>query len=196
MTLFSATVLLFLVIDPFGNIPLFISILKGVDHAKHRRIIVREMIIALIVLVLFLFVGRYILKYLDISEPSLSMAGGIILFMIALKMIFIGSEKLFGDLPKGEPLIVPLAIPFVAGPSSIATILLLMAREPSRWPEWLTALTLAWFLSGIVLLFSDYVGSIFGDRILTAIERLMGMILTIVAVEIFIKGAKQLILLH
>lgn len=154
------------------------------------------MLIAVSVLVLFLFAGRYILEFLDISEPSLSIAGGIVLFMIALKMIFIGSEKLFGDVPEGEPLIVPLAVPLVAGPSAIATTLLLTAREPSRLLEWFAALILAWLLSGIILLFSDYIGSIVGNRVLTAIERLMGMLLTLIAVEMFIKGAGQLPFLH
>ena len=196
MTLFSATVLLFLVIDPFGNIPLFLAILKNVDFRKHKKIIVREMLIALVVLILFLFTGRYILRFLDISEPSLSMAGGIILFMIALKMIFLGSEKMFGDTPEGEPMIVPLATPFVAGPSAIATVLLLMAREPARWLEWFTALICAWFLSGIILLFSDNISNVVGNRVLTAIERLMGMLLTMVAVEMFMKGVRQLPFLH
>lgn len=196
MTLFSAAVLLFLVIDPFGNIPLFLSVLKNVDDRKQRKIIVREMLIALLILVLFLFTGQYILVFLGISEPSLSIAGGIILFMIAVKMIFLGSEKLFGDTPEGEPLIVPLAIPFIAGPSAIATVLLLMAREPSRWLEWFTALVCAWLLSGIILLFSNHISKIVGNRVLTAIERLMGMLLTTVAVEMFIKGARQLLFLQ
>jgi len=192
--MFSAAILLFLVIDPFGNIPLFLTILKSVPAERRKGVIAREMLIAFFVLVLFLFAGRYILGYLDISEPSLSIAGGIVLFMIALKMIFIGSEKIFGDIPAGEPLIVPLAIPLIAGPSAVATVLLLMAREPSRWPEWFAALIMAWFVSGLVLLFSDYVGRLLGDRVLTAIERLMGMLLTLVAVEIFVKGARELLL--
>jgi multiple antibiotic resistance protein len=193
MTLFTAAVLLFLVIDPFGNIPLFSSILKNVDHLKQRKIILRELFIALIVLIVFLFTGRYILGFLDISESSLSIAGGIILFLIAVKMIFLGSEKLFGDAPEGEPLIVPLAIPFIAGPSAIATVLLLMAREPSRWPEWLTALVCAWFFSAVILLFSNQISQLVGNKVLTAIERLMGMLLTMVAVEMFIKGLRQLL---
>jgi multiple antibiotic resistance protein len=192
--MFSAAILLFLVIDPFGNIPLFLSILKSVPAERRKGVIAREMLIALLVLVLFLFAGRYILSYLGISEPSLSIAGGIVLFMIALKMIFIGSEKIFGDIPAGEPLIVPLAIPLVAGPSAVATVLLLMARDPSRWPEWFAALIMAWFVSGVVLLFSEHVGRLLGDRVLTAIERLMGMLLTLVAVEIFLKGARELLL--
>jgi multiple antibiotic resistance protein len=196
MTFFSATVLLFLVIDPFGNIPLFLSILKNVEVEKHKKIIIRELLIAVAILILFFFTGKYILEYLDISEPSLSIAGGIVLFLIAIRMIFPGEEKLFGDSPEGEPLIVPLAIPFIAGPSAIATVLLLMAREPGRWPIWLTALFCAWGSSGIILIFSDHISKLVGVRVLGAIERLMGMLLTMVAVEMFIKGARQLAFLY
>jgi multiple antibiotic resistance protein len=192
MTFFSAAILLFLVIDPFGNIPLFLSVLKSVDISRHRQIIARELLIALLILVLFLFTGQYILVYLNISPSSLSIAGAIVLFMIAIRMIFLGSEKIFGDVPEGEPLIIPLAVPYLAGPSTIATVLLLMAREPSRWPEWLAALVCAWTLSGIILIFSDVIGKLGGIKMLTAIERLMGMLLTMVAVEMFIKGVREL----
>ncbi|MBN1547704.1 MAG: NAAT family transporter [Syntrophaceae bacterium] len=192
MSIFSAALLLFLVIDPFGNIPFFLSVLKHIDYRRQRRIIIREMIIALAVLVFFLFTGRYILLLLDISAPALSMAGGIILFLIALKMIFSDTEEIFGKSPQGEPLIVPLAIPFIAGPSALATVLLLMAREPSRWPEWLIALIAAWFLSACILFLSSEISRMLGHRVLIAIERLMGMLLTTIAVELFIKGIKQL----
>ncbi|MDX9746498.1 MAG: MarC family protein [Syntrophales bacterium] len=192
MSIFSAALLLFLVMDPFGNIPFFLSILKHIDYRRQQWIIIREMLIALAVLVCFLFVGRYILVLLDISAPALSIAGGVILFLIALKMIFSNSEEIFGKSPEGEPLIVPLAIPFVAGPSALATVLLLRAREPSRWPEWLAALVIAWFLATCVLYLSSQISRLLGDRVLIAIERLMGMLLTTIAVEMFIKGISQL----
>ena len=192
MTIFSAALLLFLVIDPFGNIPFFLSILKQVDYRRQRRIIIQEMMIALAVLVFFLFTGRYVLVLLDISAPALSMAGGIILFLIALKMIFSDSEAIFGKSPAGEPLIVPLAIPFIAGPSALATVLLLMAREPSRWAEWLIALIAAWSAAMCILLLSNEISRFLGYRVLIAIERLMGMLLTTIAVELFIKGIGQL----
>ena len=152
MTILSAAVLLFLVIDPLGNVPFFLCVLKNVEAGRRRAIILRELGIAFGILVLFLFGGRYLLLLLRVSEPSLSMAGGIILFIIAIRMIFLGSEKVFEDLLRGEPFIVPLAIPSIAGPSSLATVLLLMAREPSRWLEWLIALAAACFVSGVILL--------------------------------------------
>jgi multiple antibiotic resistance protein len=132
MSIFSAALLLFLVIDPFGNIPFFLSVLKHIEYQRQKWIILRELVIAFAVLVFFLFTGRYVLLLLDISAPALSMAEGIILFLIALKMIFFDSEEIFGKAPDGEPLIVPLAIPFIAGPSALATVLLLLSNQISR----------------------------------------------------------------
>lgn len=193
MSLLSAAVLLFLVIDPLGNVPFFLCVLRQVDEKRRRAIIVREMAIAFFVLVVFLLSGRFLMGLLHLSEVSLSMAGGIILFIIAIRMIFHGSERVFDDVLKGEPLIVPLAIPAVAGPSAMATVLLLMAREPSRWLEWLAALAAACLASGVILFFSGSLIRLLGERVLVATERLMGMILTTVAVEMFVAAARRLL---
>ena len=192
MSVLSAAVTLFLVMDPLGNVPFFLCVLKKVEEHRRRKIILREMGIAFGVLVLFLFFGRYLLLVLQISEPALGIAGGIILFIIAIRMIFYGSEKVFDDVLRGEPLIVPLAIPSVAGPSAMATVLLLMARDPARWAEWLVALAAACLLSGIILFFSSRLIDLLGERVLVATERLMGMILTTVAVEMFLSAWKTL----
>ena len=194
MTLFSATVLLFLVLDPFGNIPFFLSVLKNLPDARQIRVIIREMLLALCVLVIFLFGGHHLMTVLQISEPSLSIAGGIVLFLIAIKMIFGGYEQAFAGGNSSDPLIFPLAVLAVAGPSAMATILLLMAREPARWPEWLLALLVAWFFTGIIVLTSAKLHRLLGDRVLSALERLMGMLLITVSVEMFIKGVQQLLL--
>jgi multiple antibiotic resistance protein len=188
MSMLSAIVLLLLVLDPVGNIPLFLCTLRHVPHLRHRHIIVRESCIGLVILMFFLFMGRYILAVLRISQSSLSIAGGIILFMIAIKMVFAGSERIFGDMTTGEPFIVPLAIPLIAGPSAMSTVLLLMAREPARWPDWFGALVIAWLVSMIILLFASQLSRFLGERGLTAVERLMGMILVTVAVEMFLSG--------
>lgn len=193
MSLLSATVLLFLVLDPFGNVPFFLLALKNVPAARKHRIILREMLVALGVLVFFLFFGQFLMNLLQISEPSLSISGGIILFLIAIKMLFGGYEEAFLDEKGSEPFIVPLAIPSVAGPSALATVMLLMGREPGRWPEWLAALLVAWFLAGIIVLASSQLHRILGERVLAALERLMGMLLTTVAVEMFIKGLQELL---
>jgi len=191
MTLLSAAALLFLVMDPFGNIPLFLVYLRGLPPQRQRRIVCREMLIALAVLVIFLFCGRFVLGLLHVTESSLGIAGGIILFMIAVNMVFHGSERMFGGQTEGEPFIVPLAIPLVAGPSSMATVMLLMARQPGRWADWLLALMAAWMLSGLILLLSSWFSRALGTRGLTALERLMGLLLTTVAVEMFIQGVRR-----
>src|SRR3990172_1897658 len=136
MSLLSATVLLFLVLDPFGNVPFFLSVLKKLPDERQSRVIIREMLVALVILVVFLFGGQYLMAVLQISEPSLSIAGGIVLFLIAIKMIFGGYEYAFSGYNSEEPFLVPLAVPAIAGPSAMATILLLMARGPARWAEW------------------------------------------------------------
>ncbi len=191
MSVFSAAILLFLVLDPLGNIPMYTCVLRTVEPERRNRIIGRELVIALGILILFLFAGRHILSVLQISQSSLGIAGGIILFMIAIKMVFAGSEQIFENSISREPFVVPLAVPLVAGPSSLATVILLMAREPSRWPEWLLALLCAWAVSGVLLLLSSRLSELLGERVLKAVERLMGMILTAVAVEMFINGLRQ-----
>ena len=130
MSIISAAVLLFLVLDPLGNIPLFILGLKHVKPERHMQVIIRESLIGLGFLLLFLFSGKQIMVLLHVSQSSLSIAGGIILFMIAIRMIFSGSGDVFGIPVEGEPLIVPLAVPLIAGPSAMATVILMMAKEP------------------------------------------------------------------
>ncbi len=196
MTVISAAVLLFMIMDPLGNVPLFLSALRDVPPHRHRRIILREMLIALAVLLLFLFAGQHILPVLGISSESLTVAGGIILFLIALRMIFPPppASGSMAQSPAGEPLIVPLAVPLIAGPSSIATVMLIMNREPQRWPEWLLAIVIAWAVSGLILAFSSNLRRLLGERGLTAVERLMGLVLTAVAVEMFMRGVREFML--
>jgi len=191
MSVFSAAALFFIVFDPLGNMPLFMCVLKSVDRRLHFKIIARELIMALIILIIFLFAGRHILTLLGISQSSLGIAGGIILFMIAIKMVFSGSDKIFTNMADGIPFLVPLAIPMIAGPSAIATAILLMAKEPERWAEWLLALVLGWLGCGVILIFSGRLGEWIGEKLLKAAERLMGMILTAVAVEMFVVGIRD-----
>lgn len=191
MTAISAAVLLFLVIDPFGNILLFVSALKNVEERRRQRIIARELLVALGVLVAFLFSGQYLLSTLRISGSALTAAGGTVLFLIALKMVFPSIGPSSAEAVSGEPLIVPLAIPYVAGPSALASVLLIMNREPARWPEWLAALFGAWLVSGLILLASVRLTRVLGDRVLVAIERLMGMVLVAIAIQMLMTGITQ-----
>jgi len=192
MDIFSTALLLFLVIDPIGNIPAFLFILGSVPAERHRQVLVRELVIALGALVVFLFSGQYVLAALQVSQGSLGAAGGIILFLIALRMVFPVPKGVFGEESEiGEPFIVPLAIPLIAGPAAMATLMLLMARAPDEWPQWLAALLLAWSVSGVILLSTSRLANLLGRRTLMAIERLMGLVLTAVAVQMFIDGVGQ-----
>ena len=188
MPIISAALLLVLVMDPLGNVPLFLVALRNVEQDRQVKVILRELCFALAVMLVFLFFGRYILHLLSIDEPSLKIAGGIVLFLIAIGMVFpIRRNLLSGDV-KGEPVFVPLAVPLVAGPSTVATVMLMMSRDPSRWPEWLSAVVLAWLVSLVVLLLSGRLKRVMGERGLSACERLMGMILTIISVQMFTDG--------
>ncbi|HEY9427295.1 MAG TPA: MarC family protein [Gemmatimonadaceae bacterium] len=191
MTLLSAAVLLFFVMDPLGNVPLFLTALRNVDPARIRKIIVRELLIALVVMVVFLFVGRYILELLHVSSAALTAGGGFILLLIALRMIFPTSEHSLREEVREEPFVVPLAVPYTAGPGLLATELLFMTREPERWPIWLGAVALAWLASAIILYFSSHLRTLLGERGLTAVERLMGMLLVVVGVEMLMAGVVQ-----
>lgn len=193
MTLYSATITLFLVMDPLGNVPLFLSILKHVDQNRWQRIILREALFALLILTLFLFFGGYILSGMQISQPALSISGGVILFLIALKMIFPPVEVPVYHAKKAEPFIVPLAIPLLAGPSAMTIVMLLGTKNPAHNLVWFLALSVAWFFATLILVFSKFLGSVLGDRGLTALERLMGMILTTIAVQMGLNGIMQIV---
>jgi MarC family membrane protein len=189
----SAVVILLLVIDPFGNIPLFVSLLGDLEPARRNRIIMRECAIALAVLIIFVISGRFLLELLGISESSLNIAGGVILFLIALRMIFRGNEPIFGEQIEGEPFIVPLAIPAIAGPTAIATVILLASSQPQRITEWIAALTVATAITVVLLLFSDRISKLVGQRGLLAFERMMGLILTAIAVEMLLRGIEAFV---
>jgi len=177
--------------DPIGNVPLFLSILKNIAPERRRKIIVRELLIALLVLLVFMFSGKYILAFLQISQSSLGIAGGIMLLTISFKMIFPGKGDVYSHQEEAEPLIVPLAVPLLAGPSAIAAVILMMAQEPDRWPEWALALVVAWLLAGVILISSETLGRKLGVRALIAIERLMGILLLLVSVNMLVEGIKQ-----
>lgn len=191
MTLLSAAVLLFFVMDPLGNVPLFLAALRPVDPARYRLVIVRELLIALVILIVFLFVGRYLLDLLRVSPAALTTGGGFILLLIAIRMIFPSTERSLREEVEGEPLVVPLAVPYTAGPSMLATELLFMSREPDRWAVWLGAVCLAWLASAVILYFAANLRRLLGDRGLTAVERLMGMLLVVVAAEMLMQGIAQ-----
>jgi multiple antibiotic resistance protein len=191
MTMISAAVLLFLVMDPLGNVPFFLTELKRVPAQRRRLVVVRELVIALAVLVVFLFTGGILLDLLKISDTALTVAGGVILLLIAIRMIFPSRETSLQEEISGEPFIVPLAIPYLAGPSALATELLITSPEPERWPEWLGAVLLAWFATAVIVYFATDLGRLLGEKVLLAVERLMGMVLITVAIQMLLTGVDQ-----
>jgi MarC family membrane protein len=189
----SAVLILLLVMDPIGNIPLFVSVLRPVKAARRTRVILRECAIAFAVLLVFVFFGAAILGVLGLSDPSLTIAGGVILFLIALRMIFRRPEGIFGDTVSGEPFIVPLAIPAIAGPAAIATVMLLASRAPQRLLEWCIAVGIAMLVTVALLVSADRLAKWAGEQGLLAFERLMGLILTAIAVEMLLRGIETFV---
>ena len=184
----SALLLMFLMADPLGNIPLFIAALKQVPARRRTFIILRECAIAELVLAVFAFVGKPFLDALGLSQAALSIGGGLIVLLMAIRMVFPSKEGVFGESPSGEPFIVPLAVPALAGPSTLATVLVLVGSGPGRIVEWLSVVVITMFLSAVILIFADRIQQIVGERTTAAFERLMGLILATMAVQMFLSG--------
>ncbi len=180
--------MLFLIMDPLGNLPIFMSMLKTIEPKRRRIILIRELLFAVVILYVFLFSGQAVLDFLNVQQETVSIAGGIILFLIALKMIF-PQQGNTSDLAVGEePFLVPLAIPMIAGPSTLAALILLSNQNPDRMMDWSIALGASWLVSAVILLFSGVLHRVLGERGLTAMERLMGMILVMIAIQMFLDG--------
>lgn len=195
MNFLSTTILLFLVIDPIGNIPIFLSALRSVPEERRLIVTLRECLLGFVILVLFALFGQVFLKLLHLSETSLGIAGGIILFLIAIKMIFPTSDHIFGSGAAGnEPLLFPLAVPTIAGPSALATVLLLASHEPNGFWTVMGAIGVSMAVSTLILAASGTIAKVVGRRVLTAAERLMGLILTAVAVEMLLQGIRTFVM--
>lgn len=192
-TFASATILLLLITDPLGNIPIFANALRGVAPERRARVILREVLIAFALLLVFLYFGAQFLKVMNLSDLSLQIAGAVVLFLIALRMIFPQPHAMpDAELP-GEPLIVPLAIPALAGPSAMATVMLLVAQAPERRLEWVGALCVTMAVCAVVLLLAERIQRLVGERVVMAFERLMGLILVAISIEMLLRGIKQFV---
>lgn len=193
MTLFSVAFSLFLLMDPIGNIPLFITFLKSVEAKRQRWIILREMLIALSIIIVFTFIGDILMDFLKVKEDTIQIAGGIVLFIIALKMIFPLPQDTKEGIPQGtEPFIVPLAVPLVAGPSVLAAVMI-FARQETEPSIMIGAILIAWTASLLILLSSSFLRNILGWRGIIALERLMGLVLTLIAIQMFLSGLSSFI---
>lgn len=184
----SAAIMLFLIMDPLGNMPVFMSVLKMIEPKRRNIILARELIFSLAIMATFLYGGQSILDFLNVKQETVSIAGGIILFLIAIRMIFPQPGGVTGLAPGDEPFIVPLAVPMVAGPSILAALILLANQDPNRMFDWSIALFFAWLVSATILMFSAKVHKMLGEKGLTALERLMGMILVMIAIQMFLDG--------
>ena len=189
--LFSAAVLLVLIMDPLGNLPIFMSVLKHIDPKRRRVIIIRELLIALVIMLLFLFTGEKMLAFLNLRAETVSISGGIILFLIAIKMIFPSPESTTSGLPAGEePFLVPLAIPLLAGPSLLATLMLMSQPYPGDRGMLIIALSIAWGITAAILMMSGLFLRLLGSKGVNALERLMGLILIMIATQMFLDGIR------
>lgn len=192
MELISAAVILFAIMDPLGNLPVFLSLLRDQPPARRLRITLRELGFAYAVLVVFLLGGQVLLDLFALEQQSVRIAAGIVLFIIAMRMIFPPARGgVMGEAPEGEPFFVPLAVPLVAGPSTLATLVLLVRQEPDRLFGWWLAMTLAWLATLIILLGGNLVYRVLRERGLFALERLMGMILVAISVQMLLDGTAE-----
>jgi MarC family membrane protein len=187
----SAFILLLLVLDPLGSLPVFIPIMRDVPAERRRWVALREVAIAFVVLFAFMFFGDAFLRVMRLSERSLEVAGGVILLMVSIRMIFSHADGVYGTSEGKEPFIFPLAIPLLAGPSAMATVLLLASRQPERVMAWVGALSCAMAVSGVVLLLCARIRRLLGDSVVAALEKLMGLVLTAIAVEMILAGLKR-----
>jgi multiple antibiotic resistance protein len=192
MQMFSMAFALFLLMDAIGNVPIFVSILKDIDPSRQRKIIFRELVIALAIICLFDLIGKALLDFLHVTMPTILVSGGIILFLIALKMIFPGKRDPDVELAQDkEPFIVPLATPLIAGPAVLAAVMLYSGQYPTERLMTLGAIFIAWAASTLILLSSPLWKKLLGWRGLLACERLMGLILTLIAVQMFLGGVEM-----
>lgn len=187
----STTILLILIMDPLGNLPIFMTILKHLEEKRRRIVVIREMIIALIIMLLFLFVGEKILIVLNLKTETVSISGGIILFLIAIKMIFPSEDNKNNEVSSyEEPFLVPLAIPLVAGPSLLATLMLLAHQYLHHISYLVGSLLIAWCVTVIILLLSGLFLKLFGSKGVNALERLMGLVLIMLSTQMFLDGIR------
>jgi len=183
---------LFLIMDSIGNLSSYLQMVKDLDPKRRRYVIIREMLFALVAMLIFNFIGEFIFSALNITEPTVRVTSGVILFLIALKILFPSPTSLRANLPKQEPFITPLAIPLVAGPSLLATIMLYAHTEPSLLVMF-SSILIAWAASVLVFLNASSIQRFLTDNGLIACERLTGMILILLAIQRVLEGIKQFV---
>ena len=183
----SIALLLFIVLDPFGNLVTLNTLLRSATPARRRRIIVRESVIALAILQLFVFAGGAILRALGLHAYALGISGGIVLFMIALGMVF-PARKVLDKEGLDDPLVVPIAMPLIAGPGAISVVILLAQTNPVL--NVAGAVVVAWLPTAVILTASTWLFNFLGPRGAVALERLMGILLVMLSVQMVLDGLR------
>jgi multiple antibiotic resistance protein len=186
MSIFAMVFSLFFVLNSLGSVPLFVGVLSKFEVKRQRQIIFRELLIALLILLLFNFFGDNALKLLGISQPVLGVAGGTLLFIIALGMIFPRPMDAL-EAKRSEPMIVPLAIPLVAGPGAITTVLVYAEQVQNVWMM-SSIIFLAWIPTFVILLLSSNIKYFLGKKGLMACQKLGGMLISLIAVQMICTG--------
>jgi len=192
-SIIGTAVLLMFILDPFGNVPLLLAILKGVDEKRKKFIIIRESVFGLAILLLFFFFGENFLSIFHLETASVTIAGGVIFFVIALKMIFPGEKGNVALFGVEDPFMVPIAIPLIAGPSALATIMIMTKSYSDHFWALFASVILAWTMSTFILYMSPYLYKILKEKGLSALEKLMGMLLLMLAVQMFVDGIRALL---
>lgn len=186
---FSISVTLFFVIDALGNIPAYLFLLKPYDKKRQKKIAIRELLIALGIMIFFHYFGQILLTLLQVSPSTVQLAGGIILFIISIRLIFSDEEKV--KWKEQVPFIVPIATPIIAGPSVLAVIMIFAQDNPSDLVV-CGAIFLAWLLSSVIFFFANPIHRLIKDKGLNAAQRLMGLIVALIAVQWFLEGIIKL----
>jgi multiple antibiotic resistance protein len=187
----ESALLLFLVIDPFGNLPFVLAVIGDAPTSRYRRIIIRETVLAFVILTIFALAGEQVLGYLMIEQASLMVAGGVILFLISLKMIFRSAKEIFDSDYRDDPFLFPIAVPSLAGPSAITAVMILRSQQLTSVEQLLAALFLVILATCIVLLLGRRISDWLGVRGIRAVEKLMGLLLNLVAVNMMLVGFKN-----
>lgn len=180
----------FFTMDPIGNLSSFLQMVKGIPASRQRFIVMREMLLALLAMLIFNFIGEYLLSALSLTPVTVKVTSGIILFLVAIKILFSSQSSPRANLPAGEPFLIPLAIPLIAGPALLATIMFYAVTEPSQFTM-LSSIFIAWAAAVAVLLLAEPLEKLLGKNGLVACERLMGMILVLLSIQRFLEGIKE-----
>jgi len=187
----SAVGLLLLTIDPLGNVPSFVSILKAVPPEGRQRVVIRELLVALGLMLVFLFVGRQLTGILGIKTEAISIAGAMVLFLVAIHMILPGAGRgMKSESEESDPFIVPLATPLVAGPATLATLILISSKSGGLFVGF-WALLIVWTVTFAVLVSAPMIMRVLRERGARAVERLMGMLLVMLSVQMFLNGLRE-----